>query len=157
MPLVIYIVVVLLTTGLAKTENSRVNLIDNGYQTIVVAFHKNMQEELDLLENLKTLLALTSKYLYQVTNNRAYFRNVTIVVPSTWSSVEAEVEDMYRYSDIRVEVGGDSKYSPYMLQYGGCGQPGRYIGLSSEYGKLNTDLELKGNKAFHTSLNDRVI
>lgn len=80
----------------------------------------------------------SSQLLYELTKQRAFFRNVSIVLPSSWSTKTEyrNVTDHDFYSSATVRVGPPNpKYddTPYTLQPGDCGEVGRYIHFTPEF------------------------
>jgi hypothetical protein len=69
---------------LVHATAAEVSLINNGYSTVVVAIHENVSEDQSLLDAIKREFRAASSYLYRATKNRAYFKDITIVVPHTW-------------------------------------------------------------------------
>ena len=72
-----------------------------------------------------------SKYLYEATRNRAYFKEVTILVPKTWSSKpEYELPGGITFDNADVIVAPPNpRRAPlqYTKQYEGCGKQGVHI------------------------------
>ncbi|XP_057365308.1 calcium-activated chloride channel regulator 1-like isoform X2 [Daphnia carinata] len=88
------------------------------------------------------MIRRASSVLYRATKKRAYFKDVRILVPESWSNVRSNLSTWETYSeaDVRVApaalVHGDK---PYTIQSGGCGQPGEYIHLTPDYLRTLTD------------------
>ena len=72
-----------------------------------------------------------SVYLYLATRQRLFFRNVTIIIPSSWSSKpEYDPPGKYYYDRSDVIVAPPNTRwapDPYTEQFQGCGKPGRFI------------------------------
>ncbi|XP_035217497.1 calcium-activated chloride channel regulator 1-like [Stegodyphus dumicola] len=115
-------------------SSSLIHLDGNGYKGIVVAIHGSVPENGKIVQNIKTLFSKASEYLYNSTRNGVYFKEVTIVVPSTWSKQpEYEIQQGNFFSTAHVRVDNENpeyKDTPYTLQPGGCGDPGHYIHLT---------------------------
>nr|XP_053652004.1 calcium-activated chloride channel regulator 1-like [Cherax quadricarinatus] len=132
------IVGVLTFSSVLGLVNSNIVLHENGYEGVVVAIGEGVPEDPNIIENLKMMFMEGSEVLNEATRQRAYFREVTIVVPSTWNYSEDYMATTglgwVSGADVRVDLPhplhGDS---PYTLQLGGCGDPGEYIHLSPEY------------------------
>ncbi|XP_042230471.1 calcium-activated chloride channel regulator 1-like isoform X2 [Homarus americanus] len=118
----------------------RANIVlhENGYEGVVVVIGEKVPEDPNIIENLKLMFEDGSRVLDEATHHRAHFREVTIVVPSTWTHKEEYMNTSgsgwMKHADVRVDephpVHGDA---PYTLQLGGCGDPGAYIHLSPGY------------------------
>lgn len=113
---------------------STLGLDGNGYKGIIVSIHKNVPEDDNIINNIKTLISKASAFLYNSTNQGVYFKEVTIVVPSTWSlRPEYEILPGNFFSKAHVRVdNANPEYgdAPYTLQPGGCGEPGHYVHLT---------------------------
>ncbi|XP_069988957.1 calcium-activated chloride channel regulator 4A [Penaeus vannamei] len=130
-----------LTVALATLSAlaSATNLINNGYEDLVVAISPSVDESNAeaIIASIKKTIRETSTVLFTATRKRAYFRDVKILLPKTWTNTpydEAALNENFEDSEIRVDarnvVYGDQ---PYTDQPGGCGVPGRYIHLTPEY------------------------
>ncbi|GFT37474.1 calcium-activated chloride channel regulator 1 [Nephila pilipes] len=113
---------------------SVISLAGNGYTGIVVAIHKNVPEDLEILNNIKTLFSKASIFLHNSTKNTLFFKEVTIVVPPTWSShpdYEILPGNFFSNAHVRVDLANpEYNNTPYTLQPGGCGEHGHYIHLT---------------------------
>ena len=71
-----------------------------------------------------------SKSLYSASQGWAYFNNVYILVPSSWSPIpEAQpANEVHEDAEIRVDL-TNSIYgdSPFTVQTGECGEQGEFI------------------------------
>ncbi|XP_071847527.1 calcium-activated chloride channel regulator family member 3-like [Apostichopus japonicus] len=133
-------------TGSCKT--SRVKLKKNGYTGIVVAIHEDEPENPELIEVIKEMFTSGSEYLYTATKKRAYFKEVTILIPLSWpdrSDYTAPGDARYEWADIivadynsRYSPGGPSNAFPYTKQFAGCGEQSLYIHFTSSF-LLNAD------------------
>ncbi|XP_042864497.1 calcium-activated chloride channel regulator 1-like isoform X2 [Penaeus japonicus] len=121
--------------GLTKAD---IVLNENGYEGVVVAIGKGVPENPTIIENIKKMFEDGSKVLFEATRNRAFFKEVTIVVPPSWEKreeyVSTNISGWLPTAAIRVDLPhpehGDF---PYTLQLGGCGEPGAYIHLTPTY------------------------
>ncbi|KAK7089201.1 hypothetical protein V1264_024923 [Littorina saxatilis] len=65
---------------------SSIVLENNEFKHILVAINDNVADDPTLVQTIKDTFTKASAFLYAATNQRAVFRDVTILVPSTWSN-----------------------------------------------------------------------
>ncbi|XP_036611364.1 calcium-activated chloride channel regulator 1-like [Trichosurus vulpecula] len=131
-------VFLILASGLLQAvEGSMIQLNDNGYDGVVIAINPSVPEDEKLIQKAKEMVTEASTFLFSATRKRAYFRNVSILIPMTWTSKPEYLTptlESYEQADVIV---ADSylKYGndPYTLQYGQCGEKGRYIHLTPNF------------------------
>ncbi|XP_048249844.1 calcium-activated chloride channel regulator 3A-1-like [Haliotis rufescens] len=113
-----------------------VDFKDQGYH-LFVAINKDVPENIGIISELQSMLTSASDYLYTATRKYTYIRRVTILVPATWTrdpAWELEGEMIFTRADIRVDEPHPAMgNSPYVFQPGQCGDPGRYIHLTSDF------------------------
>lgn len=83
-------------------------------------------------------MSKSSSLLYSLTKKRAYFQEVTIIVPAAWSDQPEykKVPDADYFPTANVQIGPPHpsyQNTPYTSQPGGCGEFGRYIHITPEY------------------------
>ncbi|XP_070557434.1 calcium-activated chloride channel regulator 4A-like [Ptychodera flava] len=114
-----------------------VRLTDNRYSTVLVAINENVAEDLRLLDYIKDIFTDASARLYEATNQRASFGDVTILIPKTWSrNITSERANTERYDIANVivdEANPDYGDGPYTKQPYGCGQKAEYIHLTPRW------------------------
>ncbi|XP_037793177.1 calcium-activated chloride channel regulator 3A-1-like [Penaeus monodon] len=137
---VLVAIAVTMEMGVVATM-SKVELVDNGYEGVVVGVSSRVDSSIasEIIANLKEMLKEGSKAMLKATRNRAYLRDVTILVPSSWTHVEEEDPNEAVFlkqedSDIRVDI-PESIYGdqPYTLQTAVCGSSGFYIHYTPAY------------------------
>ncbi|XP_076370001.1 calcium-activated chloride channel regulator 1-like [Tachypleus tridentatus] len=124
--------------------SAKITFEDGGYKGVVVAIHESLPEDEMILDNLVELFTNASQFLYNASRGHVFFKEVTVVIPTKWSSkpkYESIVNNPFNTATVRVDK-PNPKYgnNPYTLQPGGCGEPGEYIHLTPEFLK-----ELHGN------------
>ena len=98
---------------------SRISIKDNGYSDIVVAISPNVPSDQSqlIIENIQvnirsnsignlilifsliqSMIRDASRVLYRATRYRAYFENVNILIPSSWTNVRAKPSTWEVYS-----------------------------------------------------------
>ena len=107
-------------------------LTNNGYSGLVIAIGDNVREDSSLIDQIKTVMTNASAYMYAATRRRAYFNDITILVPETWSdgaSYEAATHEVFDNAEIRVDEPADpDDHSAYVRGSAlVCGMPGLYM------------------------------
>uniref|UniRef100_A0A2K5CQ96 Calcium-activated chloride channel N-terminal domain-containing protein n=1 Tax=Aotus nancymaae TaxID=37293 RepID=A0A2K5CQ96_AOTNA len=128
-------------------KSSWVTLNNNGYDGIVIAINPSVPEDEKLIQNIKAMVTEASTYLFYATKRRVYFRNVSILIPMTWKSKPEYLmpkQESYDQADVVVAY-PSLKYGddPYTLQYGQCGEKGRYIHFTPNF-LLTNNLPIYG-------------
>ncbi|XP_072276029.1 calcium-activated chloride channel regulator 1-like isoform X2 [Pyxicephalus adspersus] len=119
-----------------SARGSLVKLINNGYEDIVFAVNPKIPESEKLINNIKKMVTDASTYMLQATGNRVYIRSVKILIPNTWNSNNSynrPKTESYDKADIIIADPFTRGDFPYTLQYGGCGEPGKYIHLTPNF------------------------
>ncbi|XP_060686607.1 calcium-activated chloride channel regulator 1-like isoform X3 [Hemiscyllium ocellatum] len=115
-----------------------VKLENNGYRDIVIAINPNIQHNEQLIQNIQEIVTVASSYLHRATKGRVYFADVKILLPVTWPVgshvVQRLTTESYRKADVIIaEPNVKNRDEPYTLQYGGCGEKGRYIHFTPNF------------------------
>ncbi|XP_043556054.1 calcium-activated chloride channel regulator 3A-1-like isoform X1 [Chiloscyllium plagiosum] len=115
-----------------------IKLENNGYRDIVIAINPNIQHNEQLIQNIQEIVTAASSYLHRATKERVYFADVKILLPITWPAgshtVRRRTTESYEKADVIIAE-PYHKYGdePYTLQYGGCGEKGRYIHFTPNF------------------------
>ncbi|XP_044156319.1 calcium-activated chloride channel regulator 1-like [Bufo gargarizans] len=113
-----------------------VKLKNNGYEDIIIAINPKIPENKKIIDSIKKMVTDASSYMLQATENRVYIRSAKILIPNTWSSNSTygrPKTESYDKADVIIAdpfIYGDF---PYTLQYGGCGERGKYIHLTPNF------------------------
>ncbi|XP_065410255.1 calcium-activated chloride channel regulator 1-like isoform X2 [Chrysemys picta bellii] len=132
-------------------RGSRVQLKNGGYEDIVIAINPELPEDHNIIRNIQDMVKEASTYLFNATKQRFFFKAVKIIIPLHWLpkpeylSVKTE---SYDKADVIVanpflKYGDD----PYTLQYGGCGEKGRYIHFTPNFLLNDTLHNIYGSRA----------
>ncbi|XP_033007553.1 calcium-activated chloride channel regulator 1-like [Lacerta agilis] len=114
-----------------------VKLNSGGFEDIVIAINPATAEDNNIVDNIKDMLKEASAYLFNATEQRFYFKSVKVIIPLTWAAKTEYgrvTTESYDKADVIVaepylKYGDD----PYTLQYGGCGEQGRYIHFTPNF------------------------
>ncbi|XP_075744417.1 calcium-activated chloride channel regulator 2-like [Rhipicephalus microplus] len=106
---------------------------DGGYVDLVVAVHEALPVELELVEQLKTVLSRSSAFLHRATQGLVQFRDVTIALPPHWPPAEHgdTLASVRANAPIRI-VSNEEAQWPRTVQPRSCGQPGEYTLLPAD-------------------------
>ncbi|XP_026914490.1 calcium-activated chloride channel regulator 2 isoform X2 [Acinonyx jubatus] len=119
-----------------------VQLQDNGYDGLLIAINPQVSEDQNLIPNIKEMITEASFYLFNATKRRVFFRNIKILIPTTWkaNNYSKVKQELYEKANVIVtDWYGAHGDDPYTLQYRGCGKEGKYIHFTSNF-LLNDDL-----------------
>ncbi|XP_046584370.1 calcium-activated chloride channel regulator 1-like [Haliotis rubra] len=127
-----------------------IHIKDNEYRGMLIAIEESVPEDYSLIEKLQSIFTNASKYLYQVTHQRAYFGDVTILVPKSWSDrpqYEPQTKETVDKSDILIDQ-ADDRFSygnrPFVIKTTPCGELGHYMHLTPAYVLNDTAADLYG-------------
>ncbi|XP_070557872.1 calcium-activated chloride channel regulator 1-like [Ptychodera flava] len=118
-------------------QRSKITLDNNEYKGILIAIADDVKENATLLENLQEILTGASGALYRATKQRAFFKEITILLPNTWSNdlvnVEAASEIFDAANIIVTKHENVGRETPYTNQFGSCGEKAEYIHLTDKF------------------------
>ncbi|XP_078700756.1 calcium-activated chloride channel regulator 3A-1-like [Branchiostoma floridae x Branchiostoma belcheri] len=129
-PMLVLAVLAVFTTGCLCSNP--VILTNNGYSTVLVAISEKVPEpeNLDLVQNILTAFTDASEYLHRASKNRAYFKDVTVLIPQTWkdkSIYEDATFETFEKANIRVDLPTPHRgHRPFTRTYGKCGMIGAF-------------------------------
>ncbi|ROT80735.1 hypothetical protein C7M84_000515 [Penaeus vannamei] len=88
-----------------------------------------LKDHLLLLSLLQDAIKKASEVLFTATRSRAFFRDVRIVIPKSWSNTDTDEE-----SELRIDNPNPVyENQPYTRQPGECGDPGEFIHMTPAY------------------------
>ncbi|XP_062992766.1 calcium-activated chloride channel regulator 1-like [Elgaria multicarinata webbii] len=117
--------------------STMIKLNNGGFEDIVVAINPAVPENDKIIDNLESMVKEASAYLFSATKQRFYLKTVKVIIPLTWASkseYQRVTTESYEKADVIVaepylKYGDD----PYVLQYGACGEKGRYIHFTPNF------------------------
>ncbi|XP_061489543.1 calcium-activated chloride channel regulator 1-like [Rhineura floridana] len=127
----------LLLQVLCGVTGNIVKLNNGGFEDIVIAINPGVPEDNKIVDNIQDMIKEASTYLFNATKQRFYFKTAKVIIPLTWTQKDVYkrvTTETYDKADIIVadpflKYGDD----PYTLQYGGCGERGRYIHFTPNF------------------------
>uniref|UniRef100_G1KAC3 VWFA domain-containing protein n=1 Tax=Anolis carolinensis TaxID=28377 RepID=G1KAC3_ANOCA len=122
---------------LHEVKGTQVKLNNGGFEDIVLAINPGLSENPKMVDNIKDMVEEASSYLFNATKQIFYFKTVKVVIPITWTpkpEYRRVTKESYEKADVIV-ADPFVKYGdePYTLQYGGCGEKGRYIHFTPKF------------------------
>ncbi|XP_030831409.1 calcium-activated chloride channel regulator 4A-like [Strongylocentrotus purpuratus] len=119
----------------AQQDPNPIELENGAYNNILIAIHKDVEEDSSIIENIKDIFTAGSSVLFSATNRRVYFGTITILVPPTWSrNSEYQVAQREAYENANVLVTGQqSNHRPFVDNPFKCGRQGRFMHLSKTF------------------------
>ncbi|XP_070541346.1 calcium-activated chloride channel regulator 4A-like [Ptychodera flava] len=112
----------------------QISLVNNGYTGILIGIEENVAENPDLIEKIKEVFIAGSGDLYTATRNRAYFKEITILVPKSWSDSPTYDPLTYeRYDKCKIKIAEGEDNEPYVSGIQECGVGGEYMHLTPQY------------------------
>uniref|UniRef100_UPI00358E1A79 calcium-activated chloride channel regulator 3A-1-like isoform X2 n=1 Tax=Myxine glutinosa TaxID=7769 RepID=UPI00358E1A79 len=116
---------------------ARVTLKSNGYEGLVIGINEEVEESEELITKIEEMMTKASQYLYNATNQRAFFRQINILIPKGWSRRPEYLNrrgESYGQADIRIDIPDVLMgHGPYTFQFGQCGVQGDFIHFTPEF------------------------
>lgn len=126
-----------LHSGAGLSRPSTMRLQNNEFKNVVIAIHDSVPEDKLLINTLKDVMTKASQYLYKATRQRAYFKEIKILLPSSWSSdptYQTPTTETLSMADVIVTDPIRGKRSvPVTRSYDGCGKQGIHVLLTKEF------------------------
>ncbi|XP_075038537.1 calcium-activated chloride channel regulator 1-like [Mixophyes fleayi] len=133
----LWLVAVIFTVQIySSSQTSMVNLNKGGYEDIVIAIHPGLPEDVKIIDKIKDMLNEATHYLFNATQKRLFIKTAKILIPLTWSKQNYTKRRTESYDKADVIIANPYlKYGddPYTLQYGGCGEPAKYIHFTPDF------------------------
>uniref|UniRef100_A0A8C1P369 VWFA domain-containing protein n=1 Tax=Cyprinus carpio TaxID=7962 RepID=A0A8C1P369_CYPCA len=134
---------------LLSSTSTGIKLDGNGYVDIIIAIGSRVPQDDMLIDKIKEMVTEGSYYLYDALDEKVYFKDATILVPSHWSVKDfskARTES-FEKAHIKIDYANSvNNIEPYTKQYGECGDEGEFIHFTPEYLLNDTLIELYGSR-----------
>nr|XP_006811740.1 PREDICTED: calcium-activated chloride channel regulator 1-like [Saccoglossus kowalevskii] len=136
----VFVILILASQFVRESDGSptvEIVLRDNGYEGIVIAIHNYVKEDTQLIQKIQDTFTAASAFLYTATNYRTYFRNITLLIPLSWSNKpEYEMATFETFEKAPIVVQKPNPLHgnvPYVKQYGDCGVGGEQMHLTPAF------------------------
>lgn len=148
----VFLLVLYLLPG---SNTSLVQLNGNGFEDIIIAIDPGVPEDETLIEQIKDMVTTASTYLFEATEKRLFFKNVSILIPDNWKKnpqYKRPKHESYKHADVLVAPpihrGRDE---PYTKQFTACEEKGEYIHFSPDFvlGKKQNEYGPRGRRFVH--------
>uniref|UniRef100_A0A8C9QEQ0 VWFA domain-containing protein n=1 Tax=Spermophilus dauricus TaxID=99837 RepID=A0A8C9QEQ0_SPEDA len=140
---------------LQRSNTSLVRLNDNGYEDLVIAIDPGVPEDGKLIEQIKDMVTTASTYLFEATQKRFFFKNVSILIPENWErspEYKRPKHESYDQADVRVAAPAlPGRDEPYTRQFTECGEKAEYIHFTPDFilGKKQNEYGPSGRLFVH--------
>ncbi|XP_066984958.1 calcium-activated chloride channel regulator family member 3-like [Macrobrachium rosenbergii] len=125
-----------------RVASGMVVLEDNRYKGLVVALDPNQsppsyEQQEKIINNIQEMMKKASEAVFEATNHRAFFSEITVVLPKTWSVTPTRNAsgrwESWKGSDLRIVQNGRYNDAPLTVPGGGCGVPGSRLEVPMTY------------------------
>ncbi|XP_031231591.1 calcium-activated chloride channel regulator 4A-like [Mastomys coucha] len=147
--------ILLLLYLLQGSDTSLVRLNENGYEDIIIAIDPAVPEDATIIESIKEMVTKASTHLFEATEKRFFFKNVSILIPESWKdSVEYRrpKQESYKHADIKVAPPTlEGRDEPYTRQFTQCEEKAEYIHFTPDFvlGKKQSEYGDSGKLLVH--------
>uniref|UniRef100_A0A8D0P4W7 Calcium-activated chloride channel regulator 1 n=1 Tax=Sus scrofa TaxID=9823 RepID=A0A8D0P4W7_PIG len=139
---------------LQGSRTSLVQLNANGYEGVLIAIDPAVPEDETLITEIKDMVTTASTFLFEATEKRFFFKNVSILIPESWKNTQYKrpKHESYKHADVIVApptVPGRDE--PYTKQFTTCGEKAEYIHFTPDFvlGKKQNEFGPPGRALVH--------
>ncbi|XP_051021756.1 calcium-activated chloride channel regulator 4 [Acomys russatus] len=122
---------------LQGSDASLVRLIDNGYEGVIIGIDPAVPEDEAIIEKIKEMVTTASTYLFEATEKRFFFKNVSILIPEKWTNkpqYRRPKQESYKHADVKVAPPAlPGRDEPYTRQFTECKEKAEYIHLTPDF------------------------
>ncbi|CAG7827611.1 unnamed protein product [Allacma fusca] len=132
---IIFVVLISSIGGFCKA--SKISFEEGAYENILIALNEHTEEKdcRDIVNAVTETFTMASTYLTEVTDGRAKFGTLRILIPRGWAPascnssgfVPAKKDDIYEAADIKITEHPIAMKLPWAEQHQGCGKSGEVI------------------------------
>ncbi|XP_031230519.1 calcium-activated chloride channel regulator 4A-like [Mastomys coucha] len=129
--------ILLLLYLLQGSDTSLVRLHENGYEDIIIAIDPAVPEDATIIERIKEMVTKASTHLFEATEKRFFFKNVSILIPESWKDspqYRRPRQESYKHADIKVAPPAlEGRHEPYTRQFTQCKEKAEYIHFTPDF------------------------
>uniref|UniRef100_A0A8C6G9U7 Chloride channel accessory 4A n=1 Tax=Mus spicilegus TaxID=10103 RepID=A0A8C6G9U7_MUSSI len=119
------------------SDTSLIKLNENGYEDIIIAIDPAVPEDTTIIEHIKEMVTKASTYLFEATEKRFFFKNVSILIPESWKDspqYRRPKQESYKHADIKVAPPTvEGRDEPYTRQFTQCEEKAEYIHFTPDF------------------------
>ncbi|XP_042548290.1 calcium-activated chloride channel regulator 4-like [Dipodomys spectabilis] len=140
---------------LQGSSASFVRLHDNGYEDIIIAIDPSVPEDEKIIQGIQEMVKTASTYLFEATEKRFFFKNVSILIPEKWRAspqYRKPKHESYTHADVIVAPPAiPGRDDPYTRQFKECGEKAEYIHFTPDFvlGKKQNEYGESGKVFVH--------
>uniref|UniRef100_A0A2K6U4C3 Chloride channel accessory 4 n=1 Tax=Saimiri boliviensis boliviensis TaxID=39432 RepID=A0A2K6U4C3_SAIBB len=140
---------------LHRSNTSFVRLNNNGFEDIIIVIDPSVPEDEKIIERIQDMLTTASTYLFEATEKRFFFKNVSILVPENWKEnpqYKRPKYENYKHADVIVAPPTlPGRDEPYTKQFTECGEKGEHIHFTPDFllGKKQNEYGPSGRLFVH--------
>ncbi|XP_012320214.2 calcium-activated chloride channel regulator 4 [Aotus nancymaae] len=140
---------------LHRSNTSFIRLNNNGFEDIIIVIDPSVPEDEKIIEQIQDMLTTASTYLFEATEKRFFFRNVSILVPENWKEnpqYKRPKYENYKHADVIVAPPTlPGRDEPYTKQFAECGEKGEHIHFTPDFllGKKQNEYGPSGRLFVH--------
>ncbi|XP_056612880.1 LOW QUALITY PROTEIN: calcium-activated chloride channel regulator 4A-like [Triplophysa dalaica] len=133
---------------------SGIKLEGNGYTDILVAIGSAvLPQDNRIIDKIKDMFTEGSSYLFEAMEKKVYFKDITILVPAQWNSIDLNKSRTESFEKARIRIDNPaSGDDPYTNHYEDCGSESQYIHFTPNFlldDSFNQIYGLKGRVLVH--------
>ncbi|XP_006984809.1 calcium-activated chloride channel regulator 4A [Peromyscus maniculatus bairdii] len=140
---------------LQESDTSLVRLSENGYEDVIIAIDPAVPEDETIIERIKEMVTTASTYLFEATEKRFFFKNISILIPESWKGgpqYRRPKQESYKHADVKVAPPAlPGRDEPYTRQFTECEEKAEYIHLTPDFilGKKENEYGPSGKVFVH--------
>nr|XP_014351299.1 PREDICTED: calcium-activated chloride channel regulator family member 3-like [Latimeria chalumnae] len=123
-----------------ELQCTKLELVNNGYDGVVIVISPRVPENPSLIDKIKEMVTDASSYLFRATRNRAFYRDVKILLPKKWTPnpdlYKKPEGETFATAHVRIDIPSPMDYlkdNPYTWIKVQFGTQGYFIHFTPDY------------------------